>query len=98
MGVTTRARARAREAPAAGPGEAEPAQSPPPPAPTPAAAAAAYPGLPRLALAALIQEKDRMRGKTVAVILSGGNGDRSQMAEILSGATPRVQQDMRRAI
>ena len=51
-----------------------------------------------VALAALIQEKDRMRGKTVAVILSGGNGDRSQMAEILSGATPRVQQDMRRAI
>ena len=51
-----------------------------------------------VALAALIQEKDRMRGKTVAVILSGGNGDRSQMAGILSGATPRVQQDMRRAI
>ena len=51
-----------------------------------------------VALAALIQEKDRMRGKTVAVILSGGNGDRGQMAEILSGATPRVQQDMRRAI
>ena len=51
-----------------------------------------------VALAALIQEKDRMRGKTVAVILSGGNGDRSQMAEILGGATPCVQQDMRRAI
>lgn len=51
-----------------------------------------------VALAALCQEKERMRGKTVAVILSGGNGDRSQMAEILSGATPRVQQDMRRAI
>lgn len=44
-----------------------------------------------VALAALVQEKERMRGKTVAVILSGGNGDRSQMAEILSGATPRVQ-------
>lgn len=51
-----------------------------------------------VALAALLQEKERMRGKRVAVILSGGNGDRSQMAEILGGATPRVQQDVRIAI
>ncbi|HAF40925.1 MAG TPA: threonine/serine dehydratase [Sphingobium sp.] len=51
-----------------------------------------------VALAALCQEKERMRGKKVAVILSGGNGDRSQMAEILSGATPRVTMDMRKAI
>lgn len=43
-----------------------------------------------VALAALLQERDAMRGKTVAVILSGGNGDRSQMAEILAGHTPRV--------
>ena len=51
MGVTTRAgrRARAREAPP--PGEAEP--PPRPPAADAAADAAAYPGLPRLALAAL---------------------------------------------
>ena len=39
-----------------------------------------------------------MRGKKVAVILSGGNGDMSQMAEILGGATPVVRQDMRKAI
>lgn len=51
-----------------------------------------------VALAALLQEKDAMRGKRVAVILSGGNGDRSQMAEILGGATPRVTMDMRKAI
>ncbi|RYM12630.1 threonine dehydratase [Sphingobium cupriresistens] len=51
-----------------------------------------------VALAALLQEKDRMRGKKVAVILSGGNGDMSQMAEILGGATPQVNQDMRKAI
>ena len=51
-----------------------------------------------VALAALIQEKQTMAGKRVAVILSGGNGDRSQMAEILGGATPRVHQDMRKAI
>lgn len=43
-----------------------------------------------VALAALLQERDRMRGKTVAVILSGGNGDRSQMAEILAGRTPHM--------
>jgi threonine dehydratase len=43
-----------------------------------------------VALAALLQEKQRMRGKTVAVILSGGNGDRSQMAEILAGRTPHI--------
>jgi threonine dehydratase len=49
-----------------------------------------------VALAALMQEKERMRGKKVAVILSGGNGDRSQMAEILGGATPRVE--LRKAI
>ena len=51
-----------------------------------------------VALAALIQEKERMRGKKVAVILSGGNGDMSQMAQILGGETPRVTTDMRKAI
>ncbi|MBB3980872.1 threonine dehydratase [Sphingobium fontiphilum] len=51
-----------------------------------------------VALAALLKEKDAMAGKKVAVILSGGNGDMSQMAEILGGATPRVNQDVRKAI
>lgn len=44
-----------------------------------------------VALAALIQEREQMRGKRVAVILSGGNSDQSQAAEILSGRTPTVQ-------
>ncbi len=51
-----------------------------------------------VALAALMQEKAAMHAKKVAVILSGGNGDMSQMAEILRGDTPRVNQDMRKAI
>jgi threonine dehydratase len=51
-----------------------------------------------VALAALLQEKDAMRGKKVAVILSGGNCDMGQAAEILGGATPRVTQDMRKAL
>ncbi|MET0136994.1 MAG: threonine dehydratase [Sphingobium sp.] len=50
-----------------------------------------------VALAALIQEKETMRGKKVAVILSGGNGDLSQMAGILAGETPRVA-ELREAI
>ena len=49
-----------------------------------------------VALAALLQEKDRMRGRKVAVILSGGNGDMSQMATILAGHTPRIE--MRKAV
>jgi threonine dehydratase len=44
-----------------------------------------------VALAALMQEQDRMRGKKVAVILSGGNGDMSQMAGILAGETPHIE-------
>jgi len=36
------------------------------------------------ALAALIQERERMRGKNVAVILSGGNVDTSLFGAILS--------------
>jgi threonine dehydratase len=35
-------------------------------------------------LAALLQERDRMRGRRVAVILSGGNIDREVFAQILS--------------
>lgn len=40
-------------------------------------------------LAALLKEKDRMRGKEVGVILCGGNIDADWMAEILSGGTPQ---------
>ncbi|CAN5169106.1 threonine dehydratase [soil metagenome] len=43
-----------------------------------------------VALAALLQEREAMRGKRVAVILSGGNCDQAQAAQILSGQTPRV--------
>ena len=42
------------------------------------------------ALAALMQERDRMRGKRVGLILSGGNIDREMFAEVLAGRTPRV--------
>jgi threonine dehydratase len=41
-------------------------------------------------LAALMQERDRLRGRRVAVILSGGNIDRSWMASVLNGDTPCV--------
>ncbi len=41
-------------------------------------------------LAALMQERDRMRGKRVALVLSGGNIDREVFAEVLAGGTPRV--------
>jgi len=41
-------------------------------------------------LAALMQERDRMAGKKVGVILCGGNIDKAWMAEILSGGVPRV--------
>jgi len=43
-----------------------------------------------VALAALLQEKDAMAGRKVAVILSGGNADMAQVATILGGETPRV--------
>lgn len=39
-------------------------------------------------LAALMQEKERMRGREVGVILCGGNIDSDWMAEVLSGRTP----------
>lgn len=44
-----------------------------------------------VALAALLQERDAMKGKRVAVILSGGNCDQSQVAEILMGNTPNAR-------
>ncbi len=40
------------------------------------------------ALAALMQERDEMAGKKVAVILSGGNIDTGMAAQLLSGTTP----------
>jgi len=40
------------------------------------------------AMAALMQEREAMRGKKVAVILSGGNLDMSQAAVVLGGGTP----------
>jgi threonine dehydratase len=43
-----------------------------------------------VALAALMQEKERMKGKRVAVILSGGNIDQQAAAIILSGGTPKA--------
>ena len=51
-----------------------------------------------VAFAALLQEKERMRGKKVAVILSGGNCDMAQAAAILSGETPRVNDLVRKAV
>ncbi len=41
-------------------------------------------------LAALAKERDAMRGRRAAVILSGGNIDRAWAAEVLAGRTPRV--------
>lgn len=43
-----------------------------------------------VAMAALMQEREAMRGKKVAVILSGGNLDMKQAAEVLGGRTPAV--------
>jgi len=40
-------------------------------------------------LAALMQERDRMAGRKVGVILCGGNIDSDWFAEILAGRTPR---------
>ena len=42
------------------------------------------------AFAALMRERERWRGKRVAVIVSGQNIDRPWMAAVLSGETPRV--------
>jgi len=41
-------------------------------------------------LAALLQEEGRMRGKTVAVVLTGGNIDTRDFATVLQGKTPHV--------
>jgi threonine dehydratase len=42
------------------------------------------------ALAALMKERDRLAGRRAAVILTGQNIDRSTMAAVLAGGTPRV--------
>jgi threonine dehydratase len=42
------------------------------------------------ALAALMQERQRMAGKRVGVILSGGNIDAGRYASVLAGETPRI--------
>ncbi|MEP6547914.1 MAG: threonine dehydratase [Gammaproteobacteria bacterium] len=39
-------------------------------------------------LAALLQERDRMANKNVAVVLSGGNIERARYLQVLSGVTP----------
>ena len=40
-------------------------------------------------LAALLQERDRMRRRRIALVLSGGNVDGEIFAEVLAGRTPR---------
>jgi threonine dehydratase len=42
-------------------------------------------------LAALLQERQRMANKQVAVILSGGNIERARFLEVLRGDTPVVR-------
>jgi threonine dehydratase len=42
------------------------------------------------ALAALLRERDRMAGKRVGLVLSGGNIDREMFAEVLAGRTPQA--------
>ena len=42
------------------------------------------------AFAALMQERGKMAGKRVGVVLSGGNVDRPVFAEVLAGKTPTV--------
>jgi threonine dehydratase len=41
-----------------------------------------------LALAALLAEGDRVRGKRVAIIQTGGNVDAATLATVLEGRTP----------
>ena len=41
-----------------------------------------------VALAGLLQEKSRMKGRRVAVVLSGGNIDAALYSRVLAGSTP----------
>ena len=43
------------------------------------------------AMAALMKERERLRGRRVAVILTGQNIDRGWMQTVLAGGTPRMQ-------
>jgi threonine dehydratase len=43
------------------------------------------------ALAALIQERAGQAGRTVGVVLSGGNIERARYLQVLGGATPRAE-------
>jgi threonine dehydratase len=43
-----------------------------------------------LALAGLVQERDRVAGKRVAVIQTGGNADSDLLCQVLAGRTPTV--------
>ncbi|MGC2521760.1 MAG: pyridoxal-phosphate dependent enzyme, partial [Stellaceae bacterium] len=43
------------------------------------------------ALAAALQERDRLRGKRVAVIQTGGNIDRTLFAEVLAESDPDLE-------
>jgi threonine dehydratase len=45
-------------------------------------------------LAGLLQEKERLAGRNVGVILSGGNIERERLLQVLSGLTPAVGQDL----
>jgi threonine dehydratase len=42
------------------------------------------------ALAALMKERDRLRGRRAAVVLSGQNIDRPWLSTVLAGGTPQV--------
>jgi threonine dehydratase len=42
-------------------------------------------------LAALLQERDRMRGQSVGIVLTGGNVDSEPFARVLMGGRPPVQ-------
>jgi len=42
------------------------------------------------ALAALLQERDRMQGKRVGLVCSGGNIDTGVLRTVLEGHTPAV--------
>jgi hypothetical protein len=42
------------------------------------------------ALAAALQERERLRGRKVAVVVSGGNVDRTLFAEVLTESSSRI--------
>jgi len=41
-----------------------------------------------IGLAALLRERERQRGRRVAVVLTGGNVDARTLATVLAGGTP----------